>query len=292
MKNTITIGLNTEYPLTVNRIGYGTMRLPGDLVWGEPADRANALKVLRTAAENGVQFFDTAGYYGPGVTNPLIVEALYPYSKDLVICTKVGATRAADKSWPSFTSPENLRQSIDEDLKSLKVEQLQIVHFRMSADRNPVPFAESMEAMFELQKEGKILHLGLSNITRAELEYGLSKGKIATVQNHYSASSRITYRNSYAEYRGGDEILDICEEESIVFTPFFTLITSLPAENAVMDQIAVKYNISKAQVNLAWLLHKSPWILPIPGTSSIEHLLENLKSAAIEFSPEDWKLLE
>jgi len=292
MISTITIGSNTENPITVNRIGYGTMRLPGDLVWGEPTDRGNALKVLTEAVDNGVQFIDTAGYYGPGVTNRLIVEALYPYKKDLVICTKVGATRAADKSWPSFTTPANLRQSIDEDLQSLKVEQLQVVHFRMSAYHNPVPFAESMETMFELQKEGKILHLGLSNITRAELEYGLSKGKIATVQNQYSASNRITYRNAYSEYRGGDEVLDLCEAESIVFTPFFTLITSLAAQSAVIDQISAKYQISKAQVNIAWLLHKSPWILPIPGTSSIAHLHENLKSADIEFSAGDWKLLE
>lgn len=290
--NTITIGSTTENPLTVNRIGYGTMRLPGALVWGEPVDRTNALNVLRIAVDSGVQFIDTAGYYGPGVTNRLIVEALYPYNRDLVICTKVGATRAADKSWPSYTRPENLRQSIDEDLHSLKVEQLQIVHFRMSAYHNPVPFAESMETMFELQKEGKILHLGLSNITRAELEYGLSKGKIATVQNQYSASSRITYRNTYSEYRGGDEVLDLCEAESIVFTPFFTLITSLAAESTIIDHIAAKYAISKAQVNIAWLLHKSPWILPIPGTSSLAHLHENLKSAEIKFSAEDWKLLQ
>lgn len=292
MNKTITIGQDTDHPLTVNRLGYGTMRLPGELVWGEPANRSNALDVIRTAAASGVQFFDTAGYYGPGVTNPLLVDALYPYAKDIVICTKVGATRAADKSWPSFTTPANLRQAIDEDLKSLKTDRLQVVHFRMSAYHNPVPFAESMEAMFELQKEGKILHLGLSNITRDELLYGLSKGKIATVQNQYSASSRTTYRNSYTELRGGDEVLDICEAEKIVFTPFFTLINSLEAENDSMTQIAAKYGITKAQANLAWLLHKSPCMLPIPGTSSVAHLLENLKSATIEFSAEDWKLLE
>lgn len=292
MNKTITIGPDTSHPLTVNRIGYGTMRLPGELVWGEPADRPNALNIIRTAVENGVQFIDTAGFYGPGVTNPLIAEALYPYAKDLVICTKVGATRGADKSWPSFTTPANLRQSIDENLQSLKVDQLSVVHFRMSAYHNPVPFAESMEAMFELQKEGKILHMGLSNITRDELIYGLSKGNIATVQNHYSASSRKTFSNSYTELRGGDEILDICEAEKIVFTPFFTLITGLPAENEIMDQMALKYGISKAQVNLAWLLHKSPCILPIPGTASIAHLLENLQADTVKFSAEDWKLLD
>lgn len=292
MLSTITIGSNTEHPLSVHRMGYGTMQLPGEGVWGEPADKPNALRILKAAVENGVQFIDTADFYGPYVTNGLIAESLYPYARDLVICTKIGATRAADKSWPSYTTPANLRESVNDNLKHLKVEQLQIVHFRMSSDRNPVPFEESVETMFELQKEGKIMHVGLSNVTRAELEYGLSKGCIATVQNHYSYSSRTTFRTPFGELRGGDEVLDLCEKESIVFTPFFTLVTGLPVQSDIIDQMAIKYGITKAQVNLAWLLHKSDCMLPIPGTSSEAHLIENLKAASVQFSAEDWKLME
>src|SRR6185437_6637031 len=159
---TITIAANSSHPLIVNRLGYGTMRLTGEGIYGEPPNRPEALQRLKRAVESGINFIDTADYYGEDVTNRLIYEALYPYSDDLVICTKVGGARKPDKSWIAFNRPENLRSSIDNNLKTLKLEQMALVHFRCIGGSS-VPFKESMDAMFELQKEGKILHLGVSN---------------------------------------------------------------------------------------------------------------------------------
>ncbi|WP_018615342.1 aldo/keto reductase [Segetibacter koreensis] len=288
----ITVGKDSGSPLEVYRMGYGTMRLTGEGIWGEPANRDEAIQVLRKAVDEGVNFIDTADYYGPDVTNRLIVEALYPYSSDLVICTKVGAKRAADKSWPVFTRPEELRQSIDNNLKQLKLEQLPVVHFRMSTHNNPVPFAESVDAMFQLQREGKILHVGLSNVTDAELQWGLKHGKIATVQNMYSFTQRTTAKLPIGETRGGEEVLKTCEENSIPLIPFFSLITSLPQAVEKIEKVAQKHAASKAQINLAWLLHKSPWILPIPGTSSLNHLKENLEAITILLDEEDLAMLQ
>ncbi len=288
----ITIGKNSPNPLEVYRMGYGTMRLTGEGIWGEPTNRGEAVAVLRKAVENGVNFIDTADYYGPDVTNRLIVEALYPYSNDLVICTKVGAKRAPDKSWPPFTRPEELRQSIDNNLLQLKLHQLPIVHFRMSSHHNPVPFEESVQAMFELKKEGKILHLGLSNVSNEELQWALTQGEIATVQNLYSYTQRTTAKLPIGITRGGEEVLKTCEENNIPLIPFFSLITSLPKVVDKIEQVALKHKATKAQINLAWLLYKSPWILPIPGTSSVAHLEENLAAMNIELDSDDLALLD
>jgi pyridoxine 4-dehydrogenase len=288
--NNLTIGKNTNAPLEVYRMGYGTMRLTGEGIWGEPANRNEALQVLKKAVQLGVNFIDTADYYGPDVTNRLIVEALYPYPKNLVICTKVGARRAPDKSWPTFTRPEELRQSIDNNLKQLKLEQLAVVHFRFSTHNNSTPFSESVDAMFELQKEGKILHVGVSNVNVQELEYAMSRGNIATVQNMYSYLQRTTAKLPIGETRGG-EVLETCEKNGIVFTPFFSLINALPQQEQKIEQVAKKYGATKAQINLAWLLHKSPVILPIPGTSSVAHLEENLAAMNIRLDEEDLELL-
>lgn len=289
--NRIIIGKNTNAPLEVYRMGYGTMRLTGEGIWGEPANREEALQVLKRAVKLGVNFIDTADYYGPDVTNRLIVEALYPYPENLVICTKVGARRAPDKSWPTFTKPEELRQSVDNNLKQLKLEQLAVVHFRFSTHNNPTPFSESIDAMFELQKEGKILHVGVSNVNVQELEYAMSRGNIATVQNMYSYTQRTTTKLPIGETRGGEEILQTCEENGIIFTPFFSLITALPKQEQKIEQVAQKHNATKAQINLAWLLHKSPNILPIPGTSSVAHLEENMAAINIHLDAEDLELL-
>src|SRR6476619_5942694 len=229
IKDHLIIGKNTKAPLEVYRMGYGTMRLTGEGIWGEPANRNEALQVLKRAVELGVNFIDTADYYGPDVTNRLIAEALYPYPENLVICTKVGARRAHDKSWPVFNKPEELRQSIDNNLKQLKLEQLPVVHFRVATHNNSTPFAESVDAMFELQKEGKILHVGVSNVNEQELQYAMSRGNIATVQNMYSYTQRTTAKLIIGETRGG-EVLKTCEENDIVFTPFFSLITELPKQ--------------------------------------------------------------
>ena len=286
----ITIAQNSAQPLTVSRLGYGTMRLTGPEIWGEPADRPQALKILRTAIASGVNFIDTADYYGEDVTNRLIAEALHPYPTDLIICTKVGATRRPDKSWVPFNTPENLRTSIENNLRTLKQEQIQLVHLRLMGP-GAVPLAEQLGAMFKMQREGKILHVGLSNVTRAELEAGLKLGAIATVENMYSYAQRTTVELPYGANPGGEEVLDLCEQHGIPLIPFFSLVHGLPNAGNKLIEMAKKHNATEAQVNIAWLLHRSPWILPIPGTSSLAHFEENMKAPDIRLTAEDMAYL-
>jgi pyridoxine 4-dehydrogenase len=291
MPNTLTIAPNSAQPLTVNRLGYGTMRLTGPGIWGEPADRPQALEILKTAVANGVNFIDTADYYGEDITNRLIVESLHPYPNDLVICTKVGATRRPDKSWVPFNTPENLRTSIENNLRTLRQEQVQLVHLRLMGSHGSVPFDEQLRAMFELQKEGKIQHVGLSNVSPEELAAGLKLGEIATVENMYGYAQRTTLRDGHGETRGGEEVLALCEQHGIPLIPFFSLVHGLPNAGDKLAELARQRGISEAQLNIAWLLHKSPLLLPIPGTSSLVHLRENLAAAAIELSAEDMAYL-
>ena len=287
---TITIAGNSAYPLTVNRLGYGTMRLTGEGIYGEPPNRPEALQILKRAVETGVNFIDTADYYGEDVTNRLIAEALYPYPDDLVICTKVGGARKPDKSWIPFNRPENLRSSIENNLRTLKIEQVTLVHFRAIAGAG-APFEESMEAMFEMQREGKILHVGVSNVTRDELEKAMTMGEIATVENMYGHAQRTTHGNGHFVSNGGEEVLDICEANSIPLVPYFSLFLSMPKKDDRIAAIAKKYNISQVQANISWLLHRSPWILPIPGTSSLAHFEENIAAAHVELTQEDMEYL-
>ena len=288
--STITIAQNSAQPLTVSRLGYGTMRLTGPDIWGEPADRPQALEILKTAVAAGVNFLDTADYYGEDITNRLIAEALYPYPADLVICTKVGATRKPDKSWVPFNTPENLRTSIDNNLRTLKREQIQLVHLRLMG-HGATPLDEQLGAMFEMQKEGKILHVGLSNVNREELEAGLKLGEIATVENMYGYAQRTTLSAPYGQTHGGEDVLEMCEQHGIPLIPFFSLVHGLPNAGDKLAEMARQRGVTEAQLNIAWLLHKSPWILPIPGTSSLAHLRENLKAAEIQLSAEDMAYL-
>ena len=288
--SSITIAQNSAHPLTVSRLGYGTMRLTGPGIWGEPADRPQALEILKTAVAAGVTFLDTADYYGEDVTNRLIAEALHPYPAGLVICTKVGATRRPDKSWIPFNTPNNLRTSIENNLRTLKQEQIQLVHLRLMG-HGTVPLAEQLGAMFEMQKEGKIRHIGLSNVSPEELIAGLQLGEIATVENMYGYAQRTTLREAHGETQGGEEVLALCEQHGIPLIPFFSLVHGLPNAGNKLAEIAKKHNATEAQLNIAWLLHKSPWILPIPGTSSLAHLRENLKAAEIQLSPSDMAYL-
>ncbi len=290
MTTTLTIAPRSAQPLTVNRLGYGTMRLTGPGIWGEPADRSQALEILKAAVANGVNFIDTADYYGEDITNRLIVEALYPYAKDLVICTKVGATRRPDKSWVPFARPENLRTSIENNLRTLRQEQVQLVHFRVMP-HNEVPFAESLGAMYDLQREGKIQHVGVSNVTPEELQIALQLGEVASVENMYGYAQRTTLRDSHGETRGGEEVLGLCEQHGIPLVPFFSLVHGLPNAGNKLAELATQKGVSEAQLNLAWLLHKSPLLLPIPGTSSLAHLRENLAAATIELSAQDMAYL-
>jgi pyridoxine 4-dehydrogenase len=286
----ISIGKRSGSPIEVNRPGYGTMRLTGPHIWGEPQDRTQALQILKTAVSRGVNFLDTADYYGKDVTNRLIREALYPYPKDLVICTKVGGARREDKSWYSYSSPKNLRDSVENNLRTLGLEQLALVHFRVIFPYL-VPFEESLDAMFELQKEGKINHVGLSNISPEELELGLKKGAIATVENAYGYSQRRTIEGPGGLSRGGEEVLALCEKNEIPLIPYFSLLTFFQKGSSRISEMAEKHKATEAQINLAWLMAKSPIILPIPGTSKLSHLEENLGATAIRLTREDMEFL-
>jgi len=287
---TITIAGKSENPLTVNRLGYGTMRLTGEGIYGEPPNRPEALQILKRAVEAGVNFIDTADYYGEDVTNRLISEALYPYPADLVICTKVGGARKPDKSWIPYNTPENLRTSIENNLRTLNIDKVTLVHFRVMPGVGS--FEESMEAMFQMQQEGKIQHVGVSNVSRDQLETALKMGNIASVENMYGHAQRNSMKSHYGDTNGGAEVLDICEANSIPLVPYFSLFMSMPKKDNRIAKIATKYGVSEVQANIAWLLHKSPWILPIPGTSSLEHFEENLAAAEIELSQEDMDFLE
>jgi pyridoxine 4-dehydrogenase len=290
MQRTITIAGKTQYPLTVNRLGYGTMRLTGEGIYGEPPNRDEALQILKHVINNGVNFLDTADYYGDDVTNRLIKEALFPYPNDLVICTKVGATRKPDKSWIPFNKPDQLRIAIENNLRTLKIEQVQLVHFRVLPGSD-VPFKESLDAVFQMQQEGKILHVGVSNVTPEELETALQMGTVATVENMYGHGQRTTIKSPYGENRGGEEVLAICEANNIPLIPYFSLVNSLPKKNNRIATIAEKYKVSAAQINIAWLLHRSPWLLPIPGTSSLVHCKENMAATSIELTADDMNYL-
>ena len=289
-KPTITIAPSSKNPLTVNRLGYVTMRLTGEGIYGEPADRPGALELLKTAISSGINFLDTADYYGEDVTNRLIAEALYPYSNDLVICTKVGAARLPDKSWTLFDTPENLRTSIENNLRTLKQDQIQLVHFRVMP-HTKTPFEKSIQAMYDMQDEGKILHVGISNVTPEQLQTAIALGDVATVENMYGHAQRTTLISEHGENRGGEEILNICEANNIPLIPYYSLFASMPKKDNRIAETAAKYNVTEAQINIAWLLHKSPFILPIPGTSSLQHFNENKKAGEIVLTAEDMEFL-
>jgi len=290
IKKTITIGAKSDHPLRVNRFGYGTMRLTGDYVWGEPKNRPEALQILKTAINKGVNFIDTADYYGKDVTNRLIAEALYPYPGDLVICTKVGVSRNKDKSWNIFNTPKNLRTSIENNLRVLKIDQIQLVHLRVMPG-SETPFEKSLQAMFKMQQEGKILHIGLSNVSPAELNLGLTMGPIASVENAFGYSQRTSFKLHYQAYRGTQEVMPLCVKNKIPMIPFWSLQNALPKDDAKISAIAKKYSATHAQINLAWLLHYNDLLLPIPGTSQLKHFKENIAALDIALSQEDMKFL-
>jgi aryl-alcohol dehydrogenase-like predicted oxidoreductase len=290
IKKTITIGAKTDHPLIINRFGYGTMRLTGDFIWGEPKNRPEALQILKTAINKGINFLDTADFYGKDVTNRLIAEALHPYPDDLVICTKVGTARGADKSWRIYDKPEHLRASIDNNLKTLKVEQLPLVHLRLMPGSD-TPLEESLRAMFQMQKEEKILHLGLSNVNPEELGKALTMGNIASVENAFGYEQRTSFNLHHQEYRGMQEVMDLCVEYEIPMIPFWSLQSSLSTKDNKISVIAEKYNATPSQINLAWLLHYNDLLLPIPGTSQLKHFEENIQAFDISLTDEDMKFL-
>ncbi len=288
--STITIASKSKNPLTVNRLGYGTMRLTGEGIYGEPPNRPEALQILKRAIELGVNFLDTADYYGEDVTNRLISEALHPYPHDLVICTKVGGARKPDKSWIPFNQPENLRSSIENNLRTLKIDQVTLVHLRVIGAMDH--FEKALEAMFAMQREGKILHVGVSNVTPDQLLAAMGLGEIATVENMFGHAQRATHKTPNGDHPGGEEVLHICEEHHIPLVPFFSILHANTKKDTRITEIAKKYGATDAQINIAWMLHRSPWILPIPGTSSLKHFEENMKAAEIKLTGEDMDYLE
>jgi aryl-alcohol dehydrogenase-like predicted oxidoreductase len=276
--------------LEVVRLGYGAMRLPGPDVWGEPEDPARAREVLRRVVALGINLIDSSWYYGPHVANRLIAETLYPYPKDLVIASKLGAKRLPDKGWAPFCRPEELREGCETDLRELRRDVLDVVHFRYMGKGAPVPFAESLEAMIALKKEGKIRHLGLSNVGPAELEFALARTPIVSVQNLYSVSggAGAIARMAHAEVESPERVLDACTERAIAFMPFFPLGVGAHAKpGGAVAAAAERHGVTPAQIALAWLLARSPVVLPIPGTSRPAHLEENWASRSIHLTPDE-----
>src|SRR5262245_42569688 len=271
--------------LEVGRLGFGAMRLPGKEVWGEPADPATCRAVLRRAIELGVNLIDTAWYYGPGVANRLIAEALHPYPGDLVIATKLGARRPPDKSWVPALRPAELRAGVEEDLRSLRLEQLPMVHLRWIAQKE-VAFTEALDALIAIQREGLIRHLALSNVTVEQLELARARTPIVAVQNQYNLTGRVPPIPGITTGDPPDAMLAACEAAGIAFLPFFPLaIGTLAGTSGALAAAAKRHGCTPAQLALAWLLARSPAMLPIPGTSQVAHLEENVGAVHVALEP-------
>jgi aryl-alcohol dehydrogenase-like predicted oxidoreductase len=281
MSDTIRIG-----DLTVHRLGFGAMRLPGKDVWGEPADPERARRVLRRAVELGINLIDTAWYYGPHVSNRLIAEALHPYPKDLVIATKLGGKRLPDKGWAGAARPEELKQGMEDDLRTLKRDHIDVVHFRYVGPE--VPFLESLDALIAMRKEGKLRHIGLSCVTVPLIEQALARTPIVTVQNMYSAAGGVEQlaRFTHSEVEGAEAVLDLCAARGIAFLPFFPLGAQM-GTHGPLATIAKRHGATPMQVAIRWLLARSKVMLPIPGTGSPEHLEENWAAQKLELSPQE-----
>ena len=273
--------------LEVQRLGYGAMRLPGKDVWGEPDDPERARKVLRRAVELGVNFIDTAWYYGPLVSNRLIAEALHPYPRDLVIATKLGGKRLPNKGWAAAARPEELRQGAEEDLRTLRLSRLDVVHLRFMPGAG-VPLMESLDALVAMQAEGKIRHLALSNVNARQVDEALARTPIVAVQNLFNVSGGggMMAKAAHAEVEAPEAVLELCAARGIAYLPFFPLaVGTVGQQKPALSAIAEKHGASPSQIALAWLLARSPVMLPIPGTSSLAHLEENWEARRIALSP-------
>jgi pyridoxine 4-dehydrogenase len=275
--------------LEVVRLGYGAMRLPGPDVWGEPEDPARARDVLRRVISLGQNLIDSAWYYGPHVSNRLIAETLHPYPKDLVIASKLGGKRLPNKGWAPFARPEELREGCETDLRELRRDVLDVVHLRYMGKASPVPFTESLDAMIAMKKEGKIRHLGLSNVGPAELELALARTPIVSVQNLYSVSGGggAMAKMTHAEVPEPERVLEMCEKHGIAYMPFGVGAHAKPT--AAVASVAERHRATPAQIALAWLLARSPVMLPIPGTSRVPHLEENWAARSIHLTADEVK---
>ncbi len=266
--------------LPVNRLGFGAMRITGPGVWGEPKDPESAKTVLRKAVELGVNFIDTADSYGPDVCERLIGEALHPYADGVVIATKGGLTRQGPNRWMPVGRPEYLQQQVEMSLRRLKVERIDL--YQLHRIDPKVPVEESLGVLGRLQKQGKIRHIGLSEVNQDEIERAGKTVKIVSVQNEYNIGNRKS-----------EATLKYCEANGIGFIPWFPVAAGdLAKPGGVLDEMSKRHEATVAQLALAWMRHRSPVMLPIPGTSSAEHLEENVAAAELELSPEEWAEIE
>ncbi|MFZ1010904.1 MAG: aldo/keto reductase family oxidoreductase [Candidatus Sulfotelmatobacter sp.] len=259
--------------ITLNRMGYGAMKLAGPQVWGPPADVDGAIAVLREAVASGVNHIDTSDYYGPHVTNQIIRQALHPYPDELVIVTKLGARRGPDKSWPHARSRQELIDGVHDNLRNLGLDGLDVVNLRVGAVERPLEgsIEEPLTVLAELKRQGLIRHLGLSNITPAQLAEGQRITEIVCVQNMYNVAQRTD-----------DGFIDHLAKQGIAYVPFFPLGGFTPLQSSALDAAAAALGTTPMKIALAWLLQRSPNILLIPGTSSIKHLRENLEAASLQ----------
>lgn len=269
----------------VNRLGYGAMQLAGPGVFGPPKDRHAAITVLREALELGVNHIDTSDFYGPHVTNQIIREALHPYADDLVIVTKIGARRGDDGSWLPAFSPQELKQAVHDNLRNLGLDVLDVVNMRVMMGDGHAPREGSIEDTFtvlaELQQQGLVKHIGLSNVTPTQVAEARNIAEIVCVQNEYNIA-----------HRGDDALIDALAQDGIAYVPFFPLGGFSPLQSATLNDVARALNATPMQVALAWLLHRSPNILLIPGTSSVAHLRENMAAANLTLSAEELATLD
>jgi len=266
--------------MEIHRLGFGAMRITGKGIWGEPENREESKRVLRRAVELGVDFIDTADSYGPDVSEILIGETLAPYKKGLVIATKAGLTRQGPDKWAPVGRAEYLIQQVEMSLRHLKTERLDLWQLHRIDPKTPVE--ESLGAAKKLQEQGKIRHIGLSEVSVAEIEKARKLVEVVSVQNEYNLTTRKS-----------EDVLNYCEKNKLGFIPWFPVAAGKLAEaGGKLDQIAKRHKASVAQLSIAWLLHRSPVMLPIPGTSSVAHLEENLKSAELQLSEDEWNEVE
>jgi pyridoxine 4-dehydrogenase len=273
---TVSIGKD----LTVNRLGFGAMRLTGEGIWGAPNDPDECKRVLRRLLDLNVNFIDTADAYGPYVSETLIAGALHPYPKGLVIATKGGLTRQGPNQWLPVGRAEYLRQCVEMSLRRLKVDRIDLYQLHRIDPR--VPVEESLGELRKMQEEGKIHHIGVSETSVAEIEQARKIVPIVSVQNKYNITDR-----------AHEDVVDYCEKNNLVFIPWFPLAAgSLTRPGGVLDNLAKAHNVTTSQIAIAWLLRRSPVMLPIPGTSKVKHLEENVASAELKLSDSEWKSLE
>ncbi len=265
--------------LPVNRFGFGAMRITGEGIWGWPADRGNALKVLRRAVELGVDLIDTADAYGPETSELLIAEALHPYPKDLVIATKGGLTRPGPGQWVPNGRPEYLTQCVEKSLKRLRLERIDL--YQLHRIDPKVPMEESLGALKKMREAGKIRHVGLSEVSPEEIDRARKVVAIVSVQNQYNVGNR-----------RWEKTLTYCEKEGLGFLPWSPIGGNRGLKDNALEAAAKDYHASVIQLALAWLLHRSPVMLPIPGTSSVAHLEENMAAAKLRLTAEDWKRVD